>query len=302
MTRRSLALVALAISLGASACGSDSRPRDAHVDRDATSGADDAGPSEADAATSDDDAATIDASVSVDAAAAASDAGAGLTAEGEYLVTVRTPDWNTPTGTLRRYRREGGAWTADGAAISIILGRNGLAWGRGLHGEGALAGLGGTEKREGDGRSPAGLFRMAHAYGYAADAPSGTSISYTSMTPTLQCIEDTASAYYNQVVDRAVITPDWTSTDRLRRMDGLYEFIVFVEHNTGPAVAGRGSCILLHVWSNEGATPTAGCTSMARSDLETVVRSLHAEGNLLVQLPESAYLELADRWQLPTNQ
>jgi zinc D-Ala-D-Ala dipeptidase len=118
------------------------------------------------------------------------------------------------------------------------------------------------------------------------------------MTPTLQCIEDVKSAWYNQIVDRASVTPDWSSTDLLRRKDGLYEIIAFVEHNTAPAIAGRGSCILLHVWTSE-TTPTAGCTSMARDALFSVVAGLIDERSVLVQLPEPEYEELRVEWGLP---
>jgi D-alanyl-D-alanine dipeptidase len=235
-----------------------------------------------------------------------SDAGADageppITASAAYLVTVVTDDWNDPSGTLVRWRREGGGFVRDGADIPIMLGRSGLGWGRGLHGEGIVAPFTGPEKREGDGRSPAGAFMLDPALGYAADPPSGTRITYQAMTPTLQCIEDTSSAYYNRIVDRALVTPDWDSTDLLMRSDGLYEFLVFVQQNTEPApVPGRGSCILLHVWSSPTST-TAGCTSMDRDRLEEVVRSLAPADNMLVQLPRDVYDGIASRWGLPAR-
>jgi D-alanyl-D-alanine dipeptidase len=233
-----------------------------------------------------------------------SDAGADageppITADAAYLVTVVTDDWDDPSGTLARWRRGPSGFERDGTDIPIMLGRSGLGWGRGLHGEGVVEGFSGPEKHEGDGRSPAGAFWLDPALGYAADPPPGTRIRYQAMTPTLQCIEDTSSAYYNQIVDRALVTPDWDSTDLLRRTDGLYEFLVFVRQNTDPAaVPGRGSCILLHVWSSPTGT-TAGCTSMERDRLEEVVRSLAPEDNLLVQLPRDVYDGLAARWALP---
>ncbi|MCC7537417.1 MAG: hypothetical protein IT379_14435 [Deltaproteobacteria bacterium] len=258
----------------------------------------DAGPSGADAAT--------DAGPDELPDATASDAGATPSSirEARYLVAVRTPDWDTAQGTLARYRRDvGGAWTRDADDVPIVLGRNGLGWGRGLHGDGAVAGMDGPVKMEGDRRSPAGAFWLDGVYGYASDAPEGTRTPYMAMTPTLQCIEDVDSAYYNRVVDRALVMPDWDSTDLLLRMDGLYELIVFVRHNTDPMpVPGAGSCILLHVASigTDGAVaPTAGCTSMAFPDLQAIVRAMEPEANLLVQLPDDAYAELTDAWDLP---
>lgn len=222
-----------------------------------------------------------------------------LTSSADYLITVRTADWNESRGSLTRWRRAGSGWEADGSPIPIVLGRTGLAWGRGAHGDGKPEGQqDGSDKREGDGRSPAGAFWIDHTYGYADQAPEGSRVPYSVMTPTLQCIEDIKSAYYNQIVDREKVAPDWSSTDLLRRKDGLYEFIAFVQHNTAPAIPGRGSCILLHVWTSP-TTPTAGCTSMKREDLATVVAALAPAKNLLVQLPEAVYADVKEAWGLP---
>lgn len=247
--------------------------------------------------------ATTDAGGGSDAGAdddAGTDAGATpptLTDGATQLITVRTASWDAPEGTLRRYAREGSAWRELGSPIAIVLGRSGLGWGRGLHGEGAPAGLDGEEKREGDGRSPAGLFRLGTTLGYAASPPAGAVAPYVAMTSTLQCVEDVTSAHYNRIVDRASTPVDWDGDDRLLRDDGLYEYLVFVEQNVDPApVPGRGSCILLHVASDR---PTAGCTSMARADLERLVVELPEGGAMLVQLPEPAYAALQTAWGLP---
>lgn len=261
---------------------------DATLDDDGGSAAGDAGPPPA-----------------IDAAPDPPDAGPPpLSAEARYLVTVRTPGWDSSDGTLVRFRRaDDGAWVRDADDVAIVLGRNGLGWGRGLHGEGAVEGFDGPRKMEGDRRSPAGAFWLDRVYGYASDPPDGTRAPYEAMTPTLQCIEDVDSAYYNRVVDRALVMPDWDSTDLLRRMDGLYELIVFVRHNSDPApVPGAGSCILLHVTgvaADGSINPTAGCTSVAFPDLQQIVRALEPDANLLVQLPEDVYDGLVEAWELP---
>ncbi len=222
-----------------------------------------------------------------------------LTSDAEVLITVVTPTWDDPEGVLVKWRRSGAGWDADGAEVPIVLGRTGLAWGRGLHGDGMLVGLEGPEKYEGDGKSPAGAFWLDTVLGYAAVPPPGTVAEYQAMTPTVQCIEDVDSSFYNRIADPALVKPDWSSTDRLYRDDGLYEFIVFVNQNTDPApVAGRGSCILLHVTTSSNA-PTSGCTAMDRGELEVLVQSLSADHNMLVQLPAHAYDALEEEWGLP---
>lgn len=275
-------------ALLATACGG---PVDTTTD--ASSGSIDAGGADAAVADGGEDAGSSDAGAEDGGAVASPIAGAA------HLVTVRTSAWDALNGTLRRYRRGASGWEPVGAEIPIVLGRSGLGWGRGLHGEGALPGLGGVDKREGDGRSPAGAFPLGTSLGYAAEPPSGATVPYVAMTPTLQCVEDVASTQYNRIVDRATTPVDWTGDDRLRRSDGLYEWLVFVEQNVEPApVPGRGSCILLHVWTDTR-SPTAGCTSMDRDALAQLIVDLAPADNVLVQLPEDAYAALRDPWGLP---
>src|SRR5262249_13677058 len=55
-------------------------------------------------------------------------------APAQQLVVVTTADWDTTTGTLRRYERAtaDAAWRPVGAPAPIVTGRTGLAWGVGF--------------------------------------------------------------------------------------------------------------------------------------------------------------------------
>ncbi|HKG11985.1 MAG TPA: L,D-transpeptidase family protein, partial [Pyrinomonadaceae bacterium] len=152
---------------------------------------------------------------------------------------------------------------------------------------------------EGDGRAPAGVFRLTRAFGFAgAGEVSWLRLPYTPLTPGVECVDDTASALYNRVVDRAdVKAADWNSSERMREVEG-YRWGVVVAHNAR-AVPGQGSCIFLHVWAGPS-KGTAGCTAMEQPDLETLLRWLDTrKGPLLVQLPESEYARLRPVWKLP---
>ena len=85
----------------------------------------------------------------------------------EQLVVVTTPDWDSTSGTLRRFTRSkpGDEWHADGAPTPIVVGRTGLAWGRGFDANTLDATS--PHKHEGDGRSPAGIFPLDTAFGFA---------------------------------------------------------------------------------------------------------------------------------------
>ena len=72
--------------------------------------------------------------------------------------------------------------------------------------------------------------------------------------------EDPASRHYNQPMR---LGPD-QGGDRLTRDDHLYDFIVEIDHNAAPRIAGRGSAVFLHL-ARKDFSPTAGCVSMTQS-------------------------------------
>src|SRR5262245_11255951 len=87
-------------------------------------------------------------------------------AESRQLVIVITSDWNGVDGVMKLYERDSinNLWKVVSEKIPVVVGRNGMAWGKGLHG-GARGE--GPVKQEGDGRSPAGAFSLSSAFGYA---------------------------------------------------------------------------------------------------------------------------------------
>lgn len=238
-----------------------------------------------------------------DRAASASHAPAPLRAEADaalQAIVSTTADWDSVGATLQRYERDAvdGPWRRVGEPIQATVGRSGLGWGTGLH---APHPAEGPLKREGDGRAPAGVYRLSSAFGYAAPAEvPWIRLPYVQATPSIECVDDARSAWYNRRVDRDTIpAPDWNSHEEMRRPDDLYEWGVWVDHNSAPPAPGGGSCIFLHVWAGPTA-PTSGCTSMSEADLRTVLAWLDPRARpVLVQLPRDAYGALRGAWRLP---
>lgn len=212
------------------------------------------------------------------------------------LVVALTDGWDDSSATLFRFARTGGEWQAVGESFAAVTGRSGLAWGRGLHGDGAPRGRPGPVKAEGDGRAVAGVFALGPAYGYASKPPAGARMRYVQSSASLRCVDDASSAHYAKIVDAS--QRDWRSAEHMRRDDDLYRLLVVVQHNTAER-PGAGSCIFLHVWSRPDST-TSGCTAMPLERVTELVRWLEPEGALLVALPDSEYAALASPWQLPT--
>jgi D-alanyl-D-alanine dipeptidase len=221
-------------------------------------------------------------------------------AASKQMVLVVTKDWDTVAGTMRRFERpdEHSPWKAMGGKTPVVVGRNGLGWGRGLN---APVNLPGPVKKEGDGKSPAGIFRLSSAFGLAEPTPANSiKLPYQPLSALIECVDDVKSVHYNSIVDRAqVARVDWDSSEKMRAIGSQYRLGVVVDHNVDPRTAGGGSCIFMHIWK-DAHTGTSGCTAMASEKMDGFLPWLDPSAQpVLVQLPENEYKKLSKEWQLP---
>ena len=144
----------------------------------------------------------------------------------------------------RAGNRRRGILLAGGLALPVALGRGGIR----------------ADKREGDGGTPRGTFRPLRLWWRADRWPRPrTRLPIRPITPQDAWCEDPADRHYNRPVRLA----PGRSGDRLMRADHLYDFIIEIDHNTRPRVAGRGSAVFLHL-ARDNFGPTAGCVAMTR--------------------------------------
>jgi hypothetical protein len=222
-------------------------------------------------------------------------------------LVVKAETWDSTQATLQRYTKTGlekkgaSVWKPVGKPVVVVLGKGGLGWGVGLHNASSdmQAPPESTEpmKQEGDGKSPAGIFKLGTAYGYAPRPLSRMKWPYQASTQDLRCVDDAKSSFYNQILPEK--SKMWNSAEVMRRSDVLYTWVVDVDHNKQPATPGKGSCIFLHVWRGE-TNPTVGCTAMAQKNLEKVLSWLDPKAEpLLIQLPKTTYQTLQASWELP---
>lgn len=214
----------------------------------------------------------------------------------DQLIVVTSKDWDDIQGTAQRYERHGQTLQKFEAPFAVVLGKNGMGWGKGLLDSGQPEG---PVKQEGDGRAPAGMFKLGTAFGYAPSAE--TRLPYLPLTQTIECVDDSQSTRYNELVDGSVIAKDWSSSERMRRSDELYRQGIVIQHNT-PATPAAGSCIFFHIWRGPTA-PTRGCTAMDPADIARLLNWLDpGKSPVLVQLPEVQYEQLRQRWKLPERE
>ncbi len=217
-------------------------------------------------------------------------------AESLQAVVVTTDGWDSSKGKARMFERSSpkAKWKAAGDIFDVVIGRIGSAWAVESAPETAA-----TFKKEGDGRSPAGMFPLSYAFGFASK-PEQLEFPFTKIEPSTECVDDPASSHYNKIVDRYKVGIfDWKSSEKMREVEPEYELGIFVAYNSYPVRSGDGSCIFLHVWK-DAETPTSGCTAMARNDLERIISWLEpAKNPYYVHLPEAELKKLRKKWALP---
>jgi len=211
--------------------------------------------------------------------------GAKIPATTQQLLVVSTSSWSASSGTLQRYTKNSGKWKKVGRSISVKVGKNGLAWGRGVHyiPKGAK-----HIKREGDGRAPAGVFRLPYAFG---DKSIKIKYPYRKMSRANHCVDDSRSRYYNKVIDSRRAKKDYKSFEYMKFASGLYSYGIFVDHNP-KRISRAGSCIFMHIKKKSGRA-TVGCTAMSKSEIIAILKWLDPKKKpLLVQAPKGVVKKL----------
>ena len=193
------------------------------------------------------------------------DSGIGMESSA-ISITCRTAPRDRPLSAIRVQRAAGdprrGWLTAGGWTVPVALGRGGIL----------------ANKREGDGGTPSGTFYPLRLWWRADRHPrpgpfcrSGRSGRKTAGVRTR------GDRHYNQPIRLAGDQPG----DRLTREDHLYDFIVEIDHNGAPRIAGRGSAVFLHL-ARPDFSPTAGCVSMTKSAMLRLLRRMGPQTKIMI--------------------
>ena len=212
----------------------------------------------------------------------------------EQAIVVTTPGWNVVDGSLIRYEKQDGKWKQVGDKIPIVVAKNGLGWDALIE---LPSASGEPVKKEGDGRSPAGVFKIPELFGFDPESPDAK-MPYHPLTEYTECVDDVNSRSYNQVVDLDKMSgKDWDSSEKMRTIE-VYLHGAVVDYNPAK-IPGAGSCIFLHIWKGSG-RGTAGCTAMEEDNLKSVLGWLDEKKNpVLIQFPAPLYQRIRESWQLP---
>jgi L,D-peptidoglycan transpeptidase YkuD (ErfK/YbiS/YcfS/YnhG family) len=168
---------------------------------------------------------------------------------------------------LRLTRRPGArsaGWLRLGQrALPVAIGRGGIS----------------ANKREGDGATPRGRFRLIRLW-WRADRLTRphTPLPARAIRRADAWCEDPRDRRYNRPIRIAANAPG----DRLWRDDHLYDLLVELDHNTRPRVANRGSAVFIHV-ARPGLAPTAGCVALTAADLRILLGRIRRRATLIIE-------------------
>ena len=168
------------------------------------------------------------------------------------LMITRTP------GQMSAGRLQAGV-----GVIACSVGRNGVT----------------SSKREGDGKTPRGCFRLIGGY-WREDRLQRVSGAFKLKPIKAQMgwCDDPADANYN----RPLRLPARARHEELLRSDGLYDVVLVLDHNQSPRVRGHGSAIFFHLTRNRH-DPTAGCVAISRAQMLRLLPRLSRDCVMIIR-------------------
>ena len=151
----------------------------------------------------------------------------------------------------------------------------------------AVNGLNGisADKKEGDKKTPSGFYRFTQAFGNKADP--GSVMPYHRIAEGDVWVDDSASRYYNRMVNENRVTKDWSSAERLWKANAFYDYALNIGYNM-EGTPGKGSAIFLHCPKLYDNTWSYGCITIPRERVVELLRTVDEKTGILIVPEEKA--------------
>ena len=162
--------------------------------------------------------------------------------------------------TLSFYEQENNVWR-EVLKTEACIGKNGIG-----------------KVREGDNRTPIGVFRFITAFGILENP--GTQLEYVQVDQTHYWVDDDTSTYYNQFVSTREVQMDWESAEHLCEYGQLYHYVLALDYNK-ERVKGAGSAIFLHC-NQEKSKATAGCIAIPETYMREIIKRVEEECVIII--------------------
>ncbi|MEG1292795.1 MAG: L,D-transpeptidase family protein [Clostridium sp.] len=152
----------------------------------------------------------------------------------------------------------------------------------------AVSGMNGisTDKKEGDKKTPQGVYSFTSAFGMKENP--GSILSYRKVVDGDNFVDDGSSKYYNRLVNDREVARDWNSAENLIRQAPHYNYALVLNYNPD-CIPGKGSAIFLHCPKSSNNTGTSGCISVPEDRAKELVTKVDQNTKIIV-VPEAKYL------------
>jgi len=126
-------------------------------------------------------------------------------------------------------------------------------------------------KIEGDKKTPKGIFSLEHLY-YRKDRIkiSKTNLKCIPINPKMGWSNDINNTKnYNKLI----VVNNKILHEKLFRKDYKYDLLIPIKYNFQKRIAGRGSCIFIHLTKDY--KPTAGCIALQKKDFLIMLKIIN---------------------------
>ncbi len=148
----------------------------------------------------------------------------------------------------------------------------------------ALIGKNGLGKtKEGDGKTPIGVFQFINAFGILENP--GTKMVYVQVDESHYWVDDGASKYYNQFVSVDEVEQDWESAEHICEYEKSYHYVLATSYNV-ECIPGLGSAVFLHCMT-DGAESTAGCIAIPEMYMKEILKRVESQCVIIIDEGEN---------------
>lgn len=159
-------------------------------------------------------------------------------------------------------------------------------WEEILRTEGRIGLNGLYKEKEGDKKTPVGVYSFIKAFGIKEDP--GTAFPYTKVDDTMHWVDDPESQYYNKFVSTNDVTPDWNSTEHLIDFHVAYNYCLALDYNYPECTPYKGCAIFLHC-PKADKSPTSGCIGIPEKDMVFVMQRIKTNCQIVISNEDIIY-------------
>ena len=182
---------------------------------------------------------------------------------GQLLLVIENSNIFFTKRIVYALEKRSGIWQMAFEPFYAVVGKNGFAPP--------------DEKREGDGKTPSGIYPLKQTFGYYESINS--KMPYRQALEDDLWIDDANANDYNRWVKANETSAK--SYEKMKRDDDLYKYGIVIEYNNNPVVKGYGSAIFFHVWGGEDVT-TEGCVAVSEENIIKILTWLNPKSLPLI--------------------